>query len=38
MYVLANLKVGGDWQGSPDDTTLFPNTMDIDYIRVYSKK
>ena len=38
MYVLANLAVGGDWPGNPDDATVFPNTMDIDYIRVYSKK
>jgi len=38
MYVLANLAVGGDWPGNPDDSTVFPNTMDIDYIRVYSKK
>ena len=38
MYVLANLAVGGDWPGNPDDSTVFPNTMDIDYIRVYRKK
>ncbi|HLJ57640.1 MAG TPA: glycoside hydrolase family 16 protein [Chthonomonadaceae bacterium] len=37
MYVLANLAVGGDWPGNPDETTPFPNTMDIDYIRVYKK-
>ncbi len=38
MYVLANLAVGGDWPGNPDSTTPFPGTMDIDYIRVYSKQ
>ncbi len=38
MYVLANLAVGGDWPGNPDAATLFPNTMDIDYIRVYKKR
>lgn len=38
MYVLANLAVGGDWPGNPDDTTPFPSTMDIDYIRVYRRK
>jgi beta-glucanase (GH16 family) len=38
MYILANLAVGGDWPGMPDDTTVFPSTMDIDYIRVYQRK
>jgi beta-glucanase (GH16 family) len=38
MYVLANLAVGGDWPGNPDDSTVFPNMMDIDSIRVYKKK
>ena len=35
MYVLANLAVGGAFPGSPDGTTVFPNTLVIDYIRVY---
>lgn len=35
MYVIANLAVGGDWPGNPDETTSFPGYMDIDYIRVY---
>lgn len=35
MYVLANLAVGGDWPGNPDASTVFPSTMDIDYIHVY---
>lgn len=38
MYVIANLAVGGDWPGNPDATTQFPQSMDIDYIRVYQKK
>jgi beta-glucanase (GH16 family) len=38
MYILANLAVGGDWPGMPDDATPFPGYMDIDYIRVYKKK
>jgi beta-glucanase (GH16 family) len=37
MYVLANLAVGGDWPGNPDETTPFPGYMDIDYIRVYRR-
>jgi hypothetical protein len=35
MYVLANLAVGGDWPGVPDETTPFPSAYSIDYIRVY---
>jgi beta-glucanase (GH16 family) len=38
MYLLANLAVGGDWPGMPDDKTPFPSFMDIDYIRVYKRK
>ncbi|MCL4507219.1 MAG: glycoside hydrolase family 16 protein [Chloroflexi bacterium] len=35
MYVLANLAVGGSFPGNADGTTVFPNTLQIDYIRVY---
>ena len=38
MYVIANLAVGGDWPGSPDSTTEFPVSLDIDYIRVYQER
>lgn len=38
MYVLANLAVGGDWPGMPNDKTVFPGFMDIEYIRVYKRK
>ena len=38
MYVIANLAVGGDWPGLPDAATVFPASMDIDYIRVYQKR
>ncbi|MFD0461690.1 family 16 glycosylhydrolase [Microvirga aerilata] len=36
MYLIANLAVGGEWPGSPDATTKFPATMQIDYIRAYT--
>lgn len=36
FYLLLNVAVGGDWPGSPDATTIFPQTMVIDYVRVYS--
>ncbi len=35
MFLLLNLAVGGDWPGSPDATTTFPQTLFVDYIRVY---
>jgi hypothetical protein len=35
MYLIANLAVGGDWAGAPDETTQFPAVMRIDYIRAY---
>jgi beta-glucanase (GH16 family) len=38
FYVLLNLAVGGYWPGNPDDTTVFPQDMLIDYVRVYSRK
>lgn len=37
MYILANLAVGGDWPGNPNETTHFPAYYDIDYIRVYNR-
>jgi hypothetical protein len=30
-----NVAVGGTWPGYPDETTVFPQTMMVDYIRVY---
>jgi beta-glucanase (GH16 family) len=38
MYVIANLAVGGNWPGSPDENTPFPSTYDIDYIRVWQNQ
>lgn len=35
QYLLANLAVGGDWPGAPSASTTFPQSMDIDYIRVW---
>ena len=37
MYPILNVAVGGDWPGAPDDTTPFPATMDVDYIRVWQQ-
>ena len=32
---MANLAIGGGWPGSPNASTVFPNVMEIDYIRAY---
>ena len=36
FYMLINLAVGGDLPGSPNSETVFPQTMLVDYVRVYS--
>jgi beta-glucanase (GH16 family) len=36
-YLIVNLAIGGDWGGEIDDA-IFPNTMQIDYVRVYKNK
>ena len=38
MYLLVNLAVGGWWPGNPDQSTPFPATMSIDYIRAYQRQ
>tara|TARA_B100001113_G_C21047422_1_gene595155 strand:+ start:221 stop:1099 length:879 start_codon:yes stop_codon:yes gene_type:complete len=35
FHLLINVAVGGDWPGSPDNSTKFPSEMLIDYVRVY---
>jgi beta-glucanase (GH16 family) len=37
FYLLLNLAVGGLWPGNPDDSTVFPQRMLVDYVRVYSR-
>ena len=37
FHILLNVAVGGDWPGSPDANTVFPVTMDVDFVRVYSR-
>ncbi len=36
MFLLLNLAVGGNWPGSPDATTEFPQTLLVDYVRIYA--
>ena len=37
FFVLLNVAVGGNWPGSPDATTHFPQTMLVDYVRIYKR-
>lgn len=37
FFIILNLAVGGAWPGNPDATTTFPQTMLVDYVRVYQR-
>jgi beta-glucanase (GH16 family) len=37
FFIVLNLAVGGDWPGSPDQTTVWPQQMQIDWVHVYQK-
>lgn len=36
FYLLLNLAVGGNWPRDPDTTTGFPQTLYVDYVRVFA--
>lgn len=36
-FFIFNVAVGGNWPGSPDGTTTFPQQMVVDYIRVFQE-
>ncbi|HLZ12678.1 MAG TPA: glycoside hydrolase family 16 protein [Candidatus Acidoferrum sp.] len=38
FFILLNVAVGGNWPGSPDATTQFPQQMLVDYVRVYTRQ
>jgi beta-glucanase (GH16 family) len=38
MYALVNLAVGGNWPGAPDDSTVFPAALEVDWVRVYRRE
>lgn len=37
FFVILNVAVGGYWPKYPDASTRFPQTMLVDYVRVYSR-
>jgi beta-glucanase (GH16 family) len=38
FFLLLNVAVGGSWPGNPDATTVFPQQMLVDYVRVYQHR
>ena len=36
FFIILNVAVGGSWPGSPSASTIFPQTMKVDWVRVYS--
>jgi beta-glucanase (GH16 family) len=37
FFIILNLAIGGNWPGGPDATTKFPQSMFVDYVRVYQR-
>lgn len=37
FYFIINLAVGGKYPGNATDASIFPNTLTIDYIRVFGQ-
>ncbi|MBN1999440.1 glycoside hydrolase family 16 protein [candidate division KSB1 bacterium] len=38
FHLLLNVAVGGNWPGNPDETTVFPQRMEVDYVRIFEAK
>lgn len=36
-YMILNLVMGGDWAGTPNDETVFPQKLSVDWIKVWQK-
>lgn len=37
FFIILNVAVGGNWPGPPNATTQFPQTMQVDWVRVYQE-
>ncbi len=37
FFILLNVAVGGYWPGNPDASSVFPQTMLVDYVRVFDR-
>lgn len=38
FYMILNIAIGGDWAGPPDNTTVWPQQMVVDWVAVYQQK
>lgn len=38
FFLLLNLAVGGGFVGDPDASTVFPQRMEVDYVRVFTRR
>jgi beta-glucanase (GH16 family) len=37
FFIILNVAVGGGWPGNPDASTVFPQEMVVEYVRVYQR-
>jgi beta-glucanase (GH16 family) len=37
FHFVLNVAIGGNWPGPPDESTVFPQKMLVDWVRVYQK-
>ena len=38
FFFIFNVAVGGNWPGAPNATTVFPQKMMVDYVRVFQEE
>jgi beta-glucanase (GH16 family) len=38
FYLIMNVAVGGNFPGNPDASSIFPQRMFVDYVRIYQEK
>lgn len=38
FHFLLNVAVGGNWPGDPNASSQFPQTLEVDYVRVYRRE
>lgn len=37
FHIILNVALGGNWPGNPDATTILPQAMQVDYVRVFQQ-
>ncbi len=37
FFLILNVAVGGSWPGSPDESSVFPALMEVEFVRVFQK-